>query len=366
MKSHPPSAAIKGRGSASRIDGRFEQRTVEAVDDGWYRMPDDSDPEPGKPVTEVRFEQARSIISRNTSPDVPFGQSINPFRGCEHGCVYCFARPTHAYLGLSPGLDFETRLVAKSNAAELLREELRKQGYRPEPIALGINTDAYQPIEKRLRITRKLLEVLHEAAHPVSIVTKSSRILRDIDLLSDMAQRGLVHVFVSVTTLDNRLSSKLEPRAAAPAARLKTIRGLREAGIPTGVLLAPVIPAINDAEIERILDAVRHAGAQAAGYVLLRLPHELKEVWREWLQLHYPQRAAHALSLIQQMHGGRDYDSAFGQRMRGSGPFADLIAQRFRRAHRRLGFGEIPALRRELFRPPVAAGDQGDLFAQLS
>ena len=361
-RSSPPNQPIKGRGAASRREGRFEVRTVEAVDDGWARTPDDTDAEPDKPATEVSFEQARSIITRNNSPDVGFGQSINPIRGCEHGCAYCFARPTHSYLGLSPGLDFETKLIAKQNAAERLREELRRPGYRVQPIALGINTDAYQPVEKRLGITRALLEILHETRHPVSIVTKGSLVLRDIDLLADMARQNLAQVFVSVTTLDNQLSSKLEPRATAPHTRLKMIHALSEAGVPVGTLVAPVIPAINVAEIERILEAVREAGAAAAGYVLLRLPHELKELWREWLTLHYPDRADHVTSLIRQMRGGKDYVSEFGTRMRGTGPFAELIAQRFRRAHQRLGFDELPPVDTSLFRPPAAIGDQADLF----
>ncbi len=357
-----PDHAIKGRGAASRIAGRFEVTTAQAEDDGWWQAPDDTDPDPDRPPTQVSFETARTILTRNNSPDVGFAQSINPYRGCEHGCVYCFARPSHAYLNLSPGLDFETRLIAKGNAAELLTGELAKPGYVPTVTALGINTDAYQPIERELRITRALLGILHATQHPISIVTKSALVLRDLDLLSSMAQQGLVSVHLSVTTLDNRLSAKLEPRAAAPHTRLKTIRALREAGVPVGVLVAPVIPTITDHETERILEAVREAGAQAAGYVLLRLPHELKELWRDWLQLHYPDRAAHAISLLQQMHGGRDYRSAFGLRMRGSGPFAELIAQRFRRAHARLGFGALPEPDCTRFRAPTLPGDQGRLF----
>ena len=363
MDQPSPPKAIKGRGASSRIDGRFAQRHVIVEDDGWTRSPDDSDPEPDKPATEVSFEQARSIISRNRSPDVGFNQSINPYRGCEHGCAYCFARPTHSYLGLSPGLDFETRLTAKENAATLLRHELRRPGYHVEPIALGINTDAYQPLEKRLGITRALLEILHETRHPVSIVTKGSLVLRDIDLLADMARQNLAQVFVSVTTLDNRLSSKLEPRATAPHTRLKMIRTLSEAGVPVGTLVAPVIPAINDAEIERILEAVREAGASTAGYVLLRLPHELKDLWHEWLTLHFPDRAGHVSSLIRQMRNGKDYVSQFGTRMRGTGPFAELIAQRFRRTARKCGFGNLPSLDCSLFSAPAAPGDQADLFS---
>lgn len=312
---------------------------------------------------------ARSIISRNRSPDIPFSQSVNPYRGCEHGCVYCFARPSHAYLDLSPGLDFETRLTAKTNAAERLRAELAKPGYRCSPISLGINTDAYQPIERRWRVTRQLLEVFAECRHPVGLITKSALILRDLDLLAPMARDGLVHVYVSITTLDNRLSATLEPRAAAPHTRLKTVRALHEAGVPVGTMVAPVIPTITDAEIKRILEAACEHGARAAGYVLLRLPHELKQVWREWLSLHYPDRAAHAMSLVQQMRGGKDYDSAFGTRMRGEGPFADLIAMRFAKAYKRLGFGRLPPLETSKFRPPAPppkpaqpASPQGQLF----
>jgi DNA repair photolyase len=279
--------------------------------------------------------------------------------------VYCFARPSHAYLDLSPGLDFETRLYAKTNAAERLRAELSKRGYRCSPISLGINTDAYQPIERKWRVTRQLLEVFAECRHPVSLITKSGLILRDLDLLAPMARDGLVHVYVSITSLDNRLSSKLEPRAAAPHTRLKTVKALHEAGVPVGTMVAPVIPTITDCELERILEAAHAHGARAAGYVVLRLPHELKQVWREWLSLHYPDRAAHAMSLVQQMRGGKDYDSAFGTRMRGEGPFADLIAMRFAKAYRRIGFGRLPALDGSKFLPPSspkASSPQGELF----
>ena len=297
--------------------------------------------------------RSRSIVSRNQSPDIPFNQSLNPYRGCEHGCVYCFARPSHAYLDLSPGLDFETRLYAKTNAAELLRKEFARKSYQCSPISLGINTDAYQPIERRYRITRQLLEVFAECRHPVSLITKSALIQRDIDLLAPMAQQGLVTVYVSITSLDNQLSSKLEPRAAAPHTRLKTLAALHEAGIPVGVMVAPIIPMITDREIEHILQAAHTHGARAAGYVLLRLPHELKDVWREWLALHYPERASHVMSLIQQMRGGKDYDSAYGTRMRGEGPFADLIAMRFAKAYKRNGFGRLPELECSTFLPPV-------------
>ncbi|MFA5683436.1 MAG: PA0069 family radical SAM protein [Lysobacteraceae bacterium] len=361
MTAPKPVTAIKGRGAASHTRGRFEVRTVSAEDDGWD-APDDPDFAPARLATTVQEERARSIITRNASPDIGFPQSVNPYRGCEHGCVYCFARPSHSYLNLSPGLDFETRLFAKTNAPELLRAELARRGYQVAPIALGINTDAYQPIERTWRLTRGLLEVLAEHNHPVSFVTKGGLILRDLDLLADMAARRLVTVYVSVTTLDNRLSARLEPRATAPHARLETISNLAEAGVPVGVLVAPVIPMITDGELERILEAARTAGAASAGYVLLRLPHELKEIWREWLALHFPDRAAHVISLMRQMHGGKDYDSAFGVRMRGSGPFAELIESRFRTARRRLGFGRLPELDCSAFAVPRPPQAQGELF----
>lgn len=364
---------IKGRGAASYVRGRFEKTVAEAEDDGWgsvYADDEDSDEDatgsaPPKLTTQVTEERARSIVSRNDSPDIPFSQSLNPYRGCEHGCVYCFARPSHAYLDLSPGLDFETKLYAKTNAAELLRREFARKGYRCSPISLGINTDAYQPIERRWRTTRQLLEVFAEHRHPVSLITKSALIQRDLDLLAPMAREGLVTVYVSITSLDNRLSSKLEPRAAAPHTRLKTVQALHDAGVPVGTMVAPVIPMITDGEIERILEAAYEHGARAAGYVLLRLPHELKEVWREWLALHYPERAAHVMSLVRQMRGGKDYDSAYGTRMRGEGPFADLIAMRFAKAYRRIGFGRLPPLDASKFLPPSPrspASPQGELF----
>ena len=356
-------APVKGRGSASYVPGRYEAATVHLVDDGWDALHgrDDTDPAP-HPATQVHEEAARSIVSRNASPDVGFDQSVNPYRGCEHGCAYCFARPTHAWLGLSPGLDFETRLFAKTNAVERLRAEFSRPGYRCSPIALGINTDAYQPIERRYRITRSLVEVMAEFRHPFSVVTKSALVTRDLDLLAPLAQQRLVSVYLSMTTLDNRLSAKMEPRAAAPHARLRTIRALADAGVPVGVLVAPVIPAVNDHEPEAILEAARDAGAQAAGYALLRLPHELRELWDEWLRLNLPDRAAHVMSLVRQMRGGREYDSSFGQRMRGQGPLAALLAQRFARARRRLGLAGLPPLDTSAFRVPPASGDQGQLF----
>ncbi|MEG3158351.1 PA0069 family radical SAM protein [Lysobacter zhanggongensis] len=354
-------APIKGRGAASHVAGRYAVTRAEGADDGWGSVYEDIAETP-RPRTEVTEERARSVVTRNDSPDVGFSQSVNPYRGCEHGCVYCFARPSHAYLDLSPGLDFETRLYAKTNAAERLRHELARPGYVAAPIALGINTDAYQPIERRYRITREVLEVLAECRHPVSFVTKSAMIERDLDLLAAMARDRLVTVYFSVTTLDNRLASRMEPRASAPRAKLRAMRALSDAGVPVGVMVAPVVPMITDHEIEHILEAAHDHGARAAGYVLLRLPHELKQVWREWLELHYPERAAHVMSLIQQMRGGKDYDSGFGTRIRGEGPFAQLIGQRFAKAHRRLGYGRLPPLDGTRFVAPRKPSPQGELF----
>ena len=363
-KTHGPATVpVRGRGAASFVDGRFQTQTVRLEDDGWEGLQGlAEEAAQSRLETVVTGESARRVISRNQSPDVGFTQSVNPYRGCEHGCVYCFARPSHAYLDLSPGLDFETRLYAKTNAAERLRDELGRPSYRCSPIALGINTDGYQPIERDWSVTRQLLEVLAECRHPCSIVTKGALVTRDLDLLAPMAREGLVTVYLSITTLDNRLSARMEPRAAAPHTRLATVRKLADAGIPVGVLVAPVVPAITDSELEAILEAAREHGASAASYVLLRLPHELKEIWREWLQLHYPDRAAHVMSLVRQMRGGRDYDSGFGSRMRGQGPFADLIAARFARAHRRLGYGRLPELDCSRFVPPRPDSPQGDLF----
>ncbi len=348
----------KGRGATLNLEGRFARAAHTRDDDGWGVL---DEPLPSL-ETIVRADAARSIVSRNTSPDVGFSASVNPYRGCESGCIYCFARPTHAYMDLSPGIDFETKLFYKPNAAALLRDAFRKPGYEPTPIALGINTDGYQPIERKYGITRACLEVMCEFRHPVAIVTKHALVTRDVDLLADLARDDLVQVMFSVTSLDPEIKRTLEPRAAGPQARLRAMRTLAVAGIPTGVMVAPVIPAINDHEIEAILEAAREAGAQSAGYVLLRLPHELKEIWQEWLQLHHPDRAAHVMSLVRQMRGGRDYDSNFGTRMRGEGPFADLIEARFRRARRQLGYGRMPPLRTDRFRAPATPGDQGELF----
>ncbi len=344
------------------MPGRFEVCTRTVEDDGWGSLQPMDEAAVSSLSTEIREEHARRVINRNASPDIPMRQSVNPYRGCEHGCAYCFARPSHAYLGLSPGLDFETRLFAKTNAAEVLRAELAKPGYVPAPIALGINTDGWQPVERRYGISRACLEVLRDAHHPVSIVTKGSALRRDIDLLAALAREALVHVHISITTLDNRLSARLEPRAAAPQARLRLIAALREAEVPVGVLVAPVIPALTDEYLERILIAAHAAGAQAAGYVLLRLPHELKVLWRQWLQAHYPERAERVMHLLQQMHGGRDYDARFGLRQRGSGPLADLLAQRFAKTCARLGYSVLPPLRTDLFVPPRPLSPQGELF----
>jgi DNA repair photolyase len=348
---------FKGRGAASNPAVRFEATTREATHDGWY------EDEIVEHLTEtVLPDRARSVITTNDSPDVGFDQSINPYRGCSHGCVYCFARPTHAYLGLSPGLDFETKLFYKADAVKILEGELAKPKYVCKPIALGINTDGYQPLEKRLEVTRGILAVLARCRHPVTIVTKSALILRDLDLLRDLAQDRLVSVMLSVTSLTNDIKRTLEPRAASPLARLRVVEQLAQAGIPVGVLVAPVIPAITDHEMEDILAAAKQAGAGSAGYVLLRLPHEVKILFREWLDEHYPDRARHVMSLINQTRGGKDYDAEFGQRMIGTGPYAELLRTRFELARRKCGFDgarERQDLRTDLFRPP--ARDQAQL-----
>ena len=341
----------RGRGASSNPSGRFEAFQREGFDDGWAE-----DEAPAPLETEVTFERPRNIITRNESPDISFDQSINPYRGCEHGCFYCYARPTHAYQGLSAGLDFESRLFVKEGAAGLLRRELSQPKYRPRVIALGANTDAYQPIERQYRVTRSVLEVLAEARHPVGIVTKSNLILRDLDLLTAMAADRLVKVFVSVTTLDRALARRMEPRAPTPERRLEAIERLAAAGVPVGVMAAPIIPAVNDDEIETILTRAHAAGAREAGYVVLRLPLELRESFREWLAVNFPDRLQRALSLTQSMHGGKDYESQWGRRMAGSGPYAWMIGRRFEIAAKRLGYRETPvALRNDLFTPPAAA-----------
>lgn len=343
----------RGRGAVSNPAGRFERLREEAFDDGWGSL----DEVPGRVPTEVLPDHTKTIIARNDSPDVPFDRSINPYRGCEHGCIYCFARPSHAYLGFSPGLDFETRIMAKPKAAELLRAELGKRGYRPAPLALGSNTDPYQPVEREWKITRSVVAVLKEARHPLGIVTKSALVLRDLDLIAPMAEEGLAAVMVSLTTLDRKLARDMEPRAAAPERRLATIRALRSAGVPVGVLASPMIPALNDSELERILESAADAGAGWAGYILLRLPRELADLFSEWLEEHYPAKAEHVRRLVRETRGGADYRSEFGERMRGQGPYADLLARRFRLAARRFDLaGPPPALRSDLFRPPAPAG----------
>jgi DNA repair photolyase len=348
----------RGRGSNANPDGRYEPIQREAAFDGW-----DLAEEPAPIRTEVTIEKPRTIIARNDSPDISFDRSINPYRGCEHGCVYCFARPSHAYQGLSPGLDFETKLFAKPNAAELLRRELSAPGYKVDTMALGTNTDPYQPIEKQYRITRSSLEVLAETNHPVGIVTKSALVQRDIDILAPMAARGLAKVAISVTTLDPKLARRMESRAATPQKRLAAIRMLAEAGIPVSVLVAPVIPALNDHEIESILEACYAAGAREAGYVLLRLPHELKGLVRDWLAENYPDRMKHVLSLVEGTRDGKLYDSTWGQRQTGVGPYAWMIGRRFEKAAERFGFNRVRReLRRDLFRKPAKETAQLALF----
>jgi DNA repair photolyase len=348
----------RGRGAQSNATGRYEPHVKIAFDDGWRTL---EDLPPFK--TTVTEERARKIITRNESPDISFDRSINPYRGCEHGCVYCFARPTHAYMGLSPGLDFESRLFAKPDAPELLERELSSPGYEPRVIAIGTNTDPYQPIERRYELMRRILEVLERAGHPVGIVTKSALVQRDIDILARMARRNLVKVALSVTTLDARIARALEPRAATPLRRLETLRRLSDAGIPTSVMVAPVIPALNDAEIERILDACKVAGVKEAGYVLLRLPLEVRDLFREWLIANFPDRYRHVFALIREMRGGKDYDSTWGRRMKGSGPHAWMIGRRFETACERLGLNQAKTrLTTDHFVCPRPRAEQLSLF----
>ncbi len=376
--SRPP-LARKGRGAVSNLQGRFERDLREAFDDGWGSAPEEAprtieaapSPEaaPLPPLrTEVHIERARSVLTRNASPDIPFDISLNPYRGCEHGCIYCFARPTHAYLDLSPGLDFETQLYAKTNAAERLREALARPSYRCETIALGVNTDAYQPIEREQRITRGVLEVLSECDHPVALITKSSLIERDIDLLAPMAAQRLAVAAVTITTLDAGIARTLEPRAATPSRRLRTIRTLTDAGIPVGVSIAPVIPFITEPDLERVLEAAHEAGAVYANYIVLRLPWEVRPLFEEWLLAHFPDRAERVMNRVRDMREGKAYDASFASRMRGTGVWADLLRQRFYKAAERLGFRynrfELDTSR---FRPPVRRGrgkddPQGSLF----
>lgn len=364
MSQHP--IVFKGRGAAINPQGRFERLDREAVDDGWARVTPDKGPP--APRTRVTPRATKSIITRNDSPDIPFTQSINPYLGCEHGCVYCYARPSYAYWGLSPGLDFETKLFAKHNAAARLRQELSHPRYVCATIALGVNTDCYQPVEREWRITRSIIEVLSEFRHPVGIITKSALVERDLDLLAPMARDRLADVWLSLTTLDSELARKMEPRAAAPHRRLQAIKTLSEAGVPVGVMVAPVIPGLNDRDLEAILDAAYTAGARRAGKVLLRLPNELKELFKDWLATHYPLRAEHVLSLLRQMHGAKRgsaddaklNDPRFGHRMHGQGVFAELAAQRFRKACERIGMNRTSDDRRDFEldtmrfrRPPI-------------
>ncbi|MBW9063924.1 PA0069 family radical SAM protein [Rhizobium herbae] len=348
----------RGRGAALNTSGRFEPVSRALEDDGWESLGD-------LPAlqTEVQVERPRAIISRNESPDLPFDRSVNPYRGCEHGCIYCFARPTHAYMGLSPGLDFETKLYAKPDAAKLLERELAKPGYQVRPIAIGTNTDPYQPIEKEWRIMRQVLEVLKACEHPVMIVTKSAMVMRDMDLLAPMAEKGLAKVGLSVTTLDRKLARLMEPRASTPSKRLEAIKALSEAGIPSTVMMAPVVPALNDHEIERVLESGKTAGASHASYVLLRLPLEVSPLFRDWLLRNYPDRYRHVMSLVRSMRGGKDYDAEFGKRMKGAGPYAWQIGRRFELAAKRLGLNVAKRpLNCDLFVPPLGTGVQLSLL----
>jgi DNA repair photolyase len=348
---------LHGRGARTNASGRYERFAREAFDDGWG----------GEEITPLETivtpELAKSIISTNSSPDISFDQSINPYRGCEHGCIYCYARPNHAYVGLSPGLDFETKLFVKANAVELLEKEFSKSSYRPKTIMLGGVTDIYQPIERGYGITRGILEVMEKWRHPVSLITKSQLVLRDIDILARLAERGLAKAAVSVTTLERRIARVMEPRAAAPHRRIEAIRALAQAGVPVTVMVAPIVPAINDAEIEAILEECAKAGASAAGYVALRLPREIKDLFREWLEQYFPDRAARVMTLVRQMRNGRDYDPEWGKRQKGEGPYARLIADRFAHACRRLGLDKprLP-LDTTQFRRPLSADGQPDLF----
>jgi len=347
-----------GRAAASNATGRYERHDRVAVDDGWAV-------EQALPAlrTEVRDERPRSVITRNTSPDVPFDRSLNPYRGCEHGCIYCFARPTHAWLGLSPGLDFETRLIARPGAARQLDRELSGKSYRAKVLAIGTNTDPYQPIERDRQIMREVLEVLRDHRHPVGVVTKGALVERDVEILAEMAGQGLAQVGISVTSLDAKLSRAMEPRAPTPARRLKAIRLLAEAGVPVRVMVAPVVPALTDAELEAILTAAAEAGAQAASWIMLRLPLEVSGLFRDWLTEHYPQRAGRVMARLREMHGGKDYSADWGRRMRGQGHYARLVAARFDVAVRRLGLAKtLPELRTDLFRVPPKPGDQLELF----
>jgi DNA repair photolyase len=336
-----PPAPRKGRGAVTNLQGRYEVDQRETVDDGWM-VHEEEEGEGGPPAlrTQVFDERAKTILTRNASPDIPFSVSLNPYRGCEHGCIYCFARPTHSYLGLSPGLDFESRIYAKVNAPELLEREISKKSYVPEPIALGVNTDAWQPVERELRLTRRVIEVLSARGHPFAAITKSSLIERDLDLLAPMAARGQFMAAITITTLDADIARTLEPRAATPARRLRTIRTLSEAGIPVGVSIAPVIPFVTEPDMERVLEACAEAGASIASYIVLRLPWEVAPLFKDWLAAHFPDRAERVMSRVRDMRGGKDYDANFATRMKGEGLWADLLKQRFHQAARRLGLNE--------------------------
>ena len=352
-------AAARGRGAVSNASGRFERQIAEAFDDGWGEL--DEAPTPLR--TTLTAEKARVILSRNDSPDIGFDRSINPYRGCEHGCIYCYARPAHAYMGLSPGLDFESKLFFKPDAAKLLERELSRPSYKVERVHIGGNTDPYQPIERKLQITRKVLEVLDRFNHPVSLITKSALVVRDLDILAPMAERGLAKVFVSVTTLDRALARTMEPRASTPERRVWAMRELARAGVPTGVGFAPVIPGLNDHEMEAVLERAVEAGASEAMFVVLRLPLEIKDLFREWLEAARPDAAKKVMSLVRQMRGGKDYDAQWGQRMRGQGPIADLLSRRFQVATARLGLNEGRFMQRnDLFCVPEAPKAQMDLF----
>jgi DNA repair photolyase len=349
---------LRGRGAAVNPTPRFDRYQREAFDDGWQTF-EDLPPF----ATEVQIDKSRTVIAHNDSPDLPFDQSINPYRGCEHGCIYCFARPTHAYLGLSPGLEFETKLFAKPDAARLLEREIGKPNYEVKTLAIGTNTDPYQPVEKKYRIMREILEVLDAASHPVTIVTKSALVMRDIDILSRMAERGLAKVAVSVTTMDRGLARAMEPRASTTSRRLEALRALSEAGVPTSVLVAPVVPGLTDHEMERILDAAAAQGVKEARYILLRLPLEVAPLFKEWLLRNYPDRYKHVMSLLRSMRGGKDYDAEFGKRMTGAGPYAWQIGRRFELAAKRHGLNiERKRLRSDLFAAPQLAGAQLNLF----
>lgn len=362
----PAADALKGRGTAWAIEHRYASRSNEAWDDGWGSLDQRAEELTLAPATQVVEERAKTILSRHDSPDISFDASVNPYRGCEHGCVYCFARPTHSYLDLSPGLDFETRIIAKVNAAERLRHTFASRAYRPLMLNIGSATDAYQPVERKLRITRSVIEVLAECRHPFSLVTKSSGIERDLDLIAPMAAAGLVAVYVSLTTLDPALARILEPRAAAPHRRLATITALAKAGVPVGVSISPVIPFINEPEIERIVEAAAGAGASTGFSIVLRLPWEVNPIFQQWLDRHFPDRAARVMARVRELHGGRDYDARFGQRFTGTGVWAELLRQRFEKAAARYGLRrERVALDLTQFRKPlpaVADRAQGDLF----